>query len=735
MQTLPFMHKQFTMPDNEIVDAAKQWHAKLLPDDIARTGWQGSLDNPADAAQFITKAWQTVPLTTADIAETLEHMEHARNGKPAKKEPAFKQLSIVDGHMLRQDAQFMEKVYGIRVKELKDGMSDVHMEVPVFLTDKALVKRYMDAIFPGIEYKHSSPTQQRDVTISLYDFKDASRRMRKPLTERALPGVEEGDRKILEEEFKRMIGQEIRPENKELEKATLSEAIRELRIRKHVPFQEFWRDGVLHLPVKDAESTLFKIADYGRTHGQLAPDDIAITKTDKDGAKFDIALTPRGLHKLNTLALEGVKAKEGNGMELASVLDASSVALRNAFKEEKRIEKAVAVMHEALPAYVAKSPVAGKTYDKQQMQDALSSAFAMLDENRYWQVLEKSQMASHGNPIRVELREALGDLNTILKTRDVSQDEMRWLVNESPYAVPLRTTGHLMSVVQDDPKKKGLDNGTHKFQEAFGLTRLSMTPDDAEAKDASYFLRAEQGQVSFAERVKNNAFNGLKPIKHSVDLAFEKPLLVGGAVAAVAAYSQAVPKKYSIPALINKVMHDTMEGLGLHSHERGSDVFKLTNKVKMVEANQPFATKAAFKSGWAACAGSFGIGFIMFNLVEDVIVHMPLALVSVAVGAAGGATGRKVVKPIIDDLGDLAGRYAPEPVRQAVMDDYKAAKRIFDNSPFASAKDGFVAFARDVDELGVVASSLGALQKTQRWADKVKISAHHEQTQHPTGKM
>lgn len=610
-------------------------------------------------------------------------------------------LGPLDQALLRTEEKFLRKRFNVQIMGLLPNSTDTVLKLPASIKDKDQAHQFMMSFLPTIHHRHAQhPSEQRVIT-SLYDVKDMVLRLLNPVGKRVLPDFSEAERDAMDEEYRVLIGKKERPRvsEEELSHKSFKEAMKALKEDSTVHFPEYYEAGWMTLKVNDRTGAIFQVAEAMLASGQWSERDIRTEETD---GVTTLKLTPKAMFAMQEHVIKGMD-REGQPA-IPSILSQERIESRAAHFRQHRLEKARESMKAKLVSE-SSTNIAPYPYQPEKMLTALDYGFKLLDEPSYWQSLDHAQLASGRNTIRDDLKKDLLDVVALLKEGNLAPGQLHWLVNESPYKEAIRTTGHLLTIVQDTPTPKGKDSAAHDsgataWQDAFGLTKVAMVPKDPNGYEASYHLRSQTGQVGVGEVVKNNAFMGLRPIWHSVELAVTKPAMVGVAVGGIAAYSAMVPRRYSIPVMLNKLVEGTLEKLGVHHSHGPKDVFGFDKALKTGKD-----LKWWQKSGFVAGVTSASAVWIVFSVVEDVIVHLPLALVSVGVGAAGGATGRKVVAPVVQDLGDLAGRYAPQPVRDAYSADMYIAKKWYKASPLEKMEHGVKNFVRDAEELGVIATA------------------------------
>ncbi|MFO1242999.1 MAG: hypothetical protein U1E36_07370 [Rickettsiales bacterium] len=632
-------------------------------------------------------------------------------------------LGALDQALVREEEKFLRERMGIQITGLLPNSTHVALKLPAFIQDKDEAHNFMQSFLPEAQHRHASHPREQRVIMPLYDVKDTTLRLINPISRRAVPFASETELEALDEEYRILLGKKERPRTSEEELSTKSfkQAIKALKSDSTLDFVGYYRDGRLKLPVNDERSAIYQVAEAMLRHGAVSVDDMLLERGDNGTM---LSITPKALFKMQEFAVKGME--RGGQPAIAGICASERRQARAEIFRERRLNHTRNSMHEAL-SLSESSKTAPYPYDSDKMLTALDYGFKMLDEPWYWESLDHAQLASQRNDIQNELKKDLQDVAALLKDGKLAQSQLHWLVNESPYRNAIRTIGHLLTVIQDKPAKSGSvqihDSGATAWQDAFGLTKAAMLPKDTNAQEASYHLRSQTGQVGVGEVIKNNAFMGLRPIWHSLELAVTKPAMVGVAVGGIAAYSAMVPRRYSIPVMLNKLVEGTLAKLGIQHSHGPRDVFGFDKALKSGRD-----LKWWQKSGFVAGVTSASAVWIIFSVVEDVIVHLPLALVSVGVGAAGGATGRKVVAPVVEDLGDLAGRYAPQPVRDAYAADIYIAKKWYRASPFEKIEHGVKNAVRDVEEMGVIATADHytrklASQAQSTWSEVWGISA------------
>lgn len=665
--------------------------------------------------------------------------------------------------LLGEDEAFLRTHTGVVVQSLDASLGYATLALPATLTTHEAALAYARSLFASRTAAVSPAATHGHFTLTLpvYDLKRDIDRIRKPVGFRALPTRSADERLAMEEEFRVLMGQDAPPKQKEMEALVqdvgMKKALEELTKDYRLMFHQNLHQGVYAFPVANASSLLVRGAEALLAAGTLSANDVAISHG-------QLHITPHALNLLEEALFHGVQGK--GYVQVPALLSDSAVktrqeyfakrdsaeALRDVVKQQlnrltdsERTEvEAILAREKTMPqgsALVAVSQavehslaardatraVGSPTLNQAAMRRAVAHAHAVLSEDKLWQHLTDSQLASGHNTIREDHREALGILDGLLAEQTFSQTGLQALIAMPRFADAIRDSGHFLHVVATPPKGSNTasksaqvySDAAKHYARAFNLPEASLIPTSSEAKSASYHLRAMSGHIGWGEFIASNIFMGLKPIFSSVELAVKKPVLCGATIVGIAAYSGMVPKKYSIPQMLNNMMHKIIEGLGIphgHDSEGAKKMMKLA-EAAVDDIKQSGAAGDSFWKGFRT-GRKFGVGqtaavgasaFVLFNLVEDVIVHLPLALVSVGVGAAGGATGRKVLSPVFNDLGDIAGKLAPEPVREAWRADMKVLKATADQPWLQRISQDAKTLAHDVDEFGIIITARHAV--------------------------
>ena len=676
---------------------------------------------------------------------------------PRPSTPPASRLGTFERQLVGEEDQFLRAHTRLNVLTLRGGYGTVVLEAPGFTT-RDEVAEYASRLFGREGYK---VTEQPiggayRVIMPVYGFKQAIDAVRKPVGYRALPEQSKDVRAAIENEFRFMMGLDARPPERDMEAMIqdlgLAKALAELGRDYRLMFSDTLKDGVYALPVKEPASVIARGAEALIGSGTFSPADAFFTG---EGAGRQLHITPAALLLLEEALLKGIRGKDTT---VPSVLSPEAAHTRDAYFGGLRLDEVrrdlaeaqlarmdasqrnsvkallngkdaatllgtrggdiraerlgVEVMSRAIESVAMKHEAApAEPYDTQALRRAIASGRAMLAEPRFWKSLENAQLASHHNAIRLDHDEALADLDALLAAQPVSQAGIHTLLTLPRFAAAIRDTGHFLSIVQD-AKTQGYDNGADRYQQAFHLTRAALEPQSAEAKSASYYIRSEIGKTGFGETVGRNFLLGLRPIISSVDLMVKKPMLVGAAILGIAGYSAAVPSRYKPATLIHDFMDYVMTSMGIsHSHDskaaKAMDALKDkvgVDKAKAVADGKGSHFKNGYRAGVATTAGTAAAAFVAFNVVEDIVVHLPLAIGGVGVGAVGGLTGRKVFSPVLNDIGDIAGRFSPEPVRQAFRADKALVSQAMEGSWVGRAGRNIRQFTHDLDEFGIVAT-------------------------------
>lgn len=671
-------------------------------------------------------------------------------------------LGYVARKLIGEDDTFLRTHTGCAITSLDATLGYATIVLPASLADKAAATAYARSLFASRSVVASdAPIDGHyHITLPVYDVKRDVDRIRKPVGFRAMPTRSADERMVMEEEFRVLMGKDAPPHEREMEALVqdvgMKKALEELTRDYRLMFADNLREGVYRFPIHTKDALIARSVQAMMADGRLTASDAAITG---HGSDMHLHITPHGLVALEQVMFEGIKGTTPSILsadaqqarrhyfdglatdearrdimkrQLASFSASERATVADAIKaRELPVDGALPQQRAALThignaiehtasAREAHAVNDAPRYEQDAMRRAIAFAAAVLKEDRLWTHLDNSQLASHHNTIREDHREALSQLDTLLSTQHFSQAGLAQLVAMPRFADAIRDSGHFLSIVaqHDSKQSKAPLADAAAYARAFHLSDAAMVPQSNEAKSASYHLRSMIGDVGFGEVVGRNIFMGLRPIFTSVELAVKKPVLCGATILGIAAYSSVVPKQYSIPRLLNNLMHQIIEGLGIPHGEDSKGAQKLVQLAEnAVEDIKKSGGGDSFKKGFTI-GRKFGVGqtaavgagaFVAFNLVEDVIVHLPLALVSVGVGAAGGATGRKVLSPVFNDLGDIAGRFSPEPVREMWRQDVKSLKQFGEQPWLSRISHGTKSLAHDVDEFGIIVTGRHAV--------------------------
>lgn len=700
-------------------------------------------------------------------AALLPDFRHAYGTKAAPLPPV--QLGYMARKLVGEEDHMLREHAGIAVIGLDNTLGYATLAMPAYLATQKTATNYARQIFDShtVTATPSAIDGHFRITLPVYDLKRDVDRLKKPVGFRAMPTHPAHERRLMEEEFRVLMGKEAPPRERDIEALVqdlgMHKALQELTQDYHIMFTQNLHDGMYVFPIKTSDALIARSAEALLAIGALSENDTIFTGT---GTTRSLHITPYGLGILQEAMFHGIntatgsipaitshdahQARQGYFRALAtdeaerdlithesrqmtqaeraqvsallSGTDAPAVSTATHMPEDRAALKTVtgAVEKIARRREVSIAPGAPQ-YDQHALRRALTYAQAVLKEDRLWTHLDNAQLASHHNTIREDHSAALSQLDDILAGQPLSQTAMATLIAMPRFADAIRDSGHFLSIVAQHSEKvsakdgkEHYNSGAADYARAFQLNETAMLPQSDEARSASYHLRAMTGDVRVGEVVTRNLFMGLRPIFSSVELAVKKPVLCGATILGIAAYSSVVPKQYSIPRMLNTMMHQIIESLGIPHGEmsKGNHALKKL-ELKAIEDVKNSTNNQSFLRG-LSLGRKLGVGqtaaigaslFVVFNLVEDVIVHLPLALVSVGVGAAGGATGRKVLSPVFNDLGDLAGRFAPEPVREAWRTDMKQIKSAAQEPWLQRVKQGVKTFGHDVDELGLIVTS------------------------------
>ena len=670
---------------------------------------------------------------------------------------------------MREEAKFLRDAMGISVLETQDLGGNAVLQLPKEIQSREAAQAYLAQKLPGLTaiiLPSSKPDIGARAKVDAFTLRHTVKTIQWPLGRRAQGALDDGQRMDVENEFRRMLGVPLRSvlaESEDLLHKEYKEAMEALKLQKEIGFERFMVHGRYRLPVKEQNSAVDQIVSKAQEYGLMNGDESRYV-TEADGTLV-LDMDPAALKKVVDWTAHGLKAKDGTELVPAAstepmqiaradyarsqrvglMLQAMNTTLAAGLPPETRTEAAqeakvditkpvtesqsvhaynVALQKRYVPEESATPPA--ERYDTGQLLVALARAQRLVDEPRYWANMDKSQQFSHHNQLRAVLKEDITDLQRMLApdakhTSEWSQKGLRWLINDSGYNESLRTMGHLMTLVDRPGKDVKVSTdfqlGAAEFANAFHFTPMVMRPRTKDAKEASYFLREQTGQVSFGEKVKRNAFMGIQPIIHSVEPAKQHPVMAGAVVLGLAIYSAYAPKKYSPYAILMQIFEDLEHGLKGqgHSHGEGAseqlkkELSKTKDLLNKLQNEKSPSFRSGFKAGHKAGLFSMAGAFIAWNLVEDVIVHVPLALVSVTVGWIGANATNKVLGPMFNDLGDIGGKFLPD-VTHTIRMDAKAVTHSAQTSPlkvFGEVKE----FYRDFDEMG-------ALATTRHTADK-----------------
>lgn len=674
------------------------------------------------------------------------------------------------GYMARKligaEDRVLREHAGIAVVGLDSTLGYATLAMPAYLATQKTATNYARQIFNShtVNATASAINGHFQITLPVYDLKRDVDRLKKPVGFRAMPTHHGHERLLMEEEFRVLMGKEAPPRERDMEALVqdvgMKAALQELTKDYHLMFTQNLRDGIYVFPIKTPDTLIARSAEALLATGALSENDTIFTG---QGNTRKLHITPYGLGLLQEALFHGIQTDKGyvpsitshdaqkarlDYFHAISIDDAERDLLKHELKQMTQAERAQVsallagkdtagvfasshlpeeraalktvtnTVERVVSARDAKTAPGAPHYDQQALRRALAYAQTVLKEDRLWVHLDNAQLASRHNTIREDHSASLAQLDDMLANQPLSQTALASLVAMPRFADAIRDSGHFLSVIAQHNDtvatktgKEQYNNGAADYARAFHLNETAMLPQSDEAKSASYHLRAMTGDVGFGEVMKRNIFMGLRPIFSSVELAVKKPVLCGATILGIAAYSSVVPKQYSIPRMLNNMMHQIIEGLGIPHGEESKGGQKLEKLARTAIEDAKLAGKNASFLRGLSLGRKLGVGqtaaigasaFVLFNLVEDVIVHLPLALVSVGVGAAGGATGRKVLAPVFNDLGDLAGRFAPEPVREAWRSDMKAFKSAAQEPWLQRVKQGVKTFGHDVDELGLI---------------------------------
>lgn len=667
-------------------------------------------------------------------------------------------LGFMERKLVGEEDAFLRAHTGSYITGLDATLGQVSIALPAYLSSREAATDFARHLFSsqGVNASESPVNGHYRITLAVYDVKRDVDRIRKPVGFRALPTRTADERMLMEEEFRVLTGADAPPREKEMEALVqdvgMKKALEELTKDYRLIFTDNFKDGVYVFPIKTEQALIAQGARALLETGAIGEAEAAVVPHGKGRA---LHITPHALSLLEDALYHGIQGKTVSvpavdapsaikarqeyfhGLEINEAkrdLAKAQIVRMNA-AERSAVENAlqhsgdapaINAVSKAIEQSVAAQEHAVKgapRYDQETLRRAIAFAQAVYKEDRLWTHLDNAQLASHHNSIREDHRDALSQLDALLAAQPYSQAGLTALITMPRFADAIRDSGHFLSIVArqrtaKDGKQEGpaYDSGAADYARAFQLSGAAMQPQSSAAKSASYHMRAMISDVGWGEAIGRNLFMGLRPIYSSVELAVKKPVLCGATILGIAAYSSVVPERYSIPVMLNNLMHRVIEGLGVKHGDKDTKQFKVMidntiEDVKRMGTGDSFlkGMKVGRKLGIGQAAAIGASAFVAFNLVEDVIVHLPLALVSVGVGAAGGATGRKVLTPVLDDVGDLVGRFAPEPVRAAWRQDMKSAQAAYDQPWLSRIRQNMRGFAYDIDDMGIIVTGRHAV--------------------------
>jgi len=237
------------------------------------------------------------------------------------------------------------------------------------------------------------------------------------------------------------------------------------------------------------------------------------------------------------------------------------------------------------------------------------------------------------------------------------------------------------------------------YKDAFGLTKMTLDVRDSVTKIAAYHIRNQQGQVGIGEKTLKAGLILTKPVVGMARLAVEKPVITGATVLGMVVAVAALPE--SPVEMIDGVVDQALEVIGLeHNHGGGEHIH---------EEARTLVEQSEFAAGFTAAT----VAFLAYNVVENVVIHVPLVIASVAVGATASFAGVKIAKPVVDEVMDIAARITPDPIKKRIGNIVGAISDSVTNPGSVIGRVTVPAkeFASDVKDLGMTAALIGMSEK------------------------
>lgn len=548
-------------------------------------------------------------------------------------------------HLIGSESAFLKQAFDIDVLSLSQAATKVDIALPANLEQRPA--DYLRQHFPHMPYELIGTVQgNRPVArVALYPFKEMMMQLAYPLSRRVQPDVPLDTRVALADEYKRLQGKPIdqmvdsilhadKPIKRDIkEKAhhghdhgiwegSIEETLASLAQADRMPFEAYYEQGKLHIPVAQPDHLLLLLARNALDQGLIKPENLQLTE--ENAHVTAIKVTPTGLLKLNQIAVAGIRAQEGGQERLLHVMSPDVTAQRKHYMSRNRSlaelklmsqdllnamsesqleniksqlgpdrfaglaeisktedgtpsfqvlasdREGIETLHRAVQSVYQQEPAGAVDLDAQQMLAACDAADKLLDDPQYWKGEERP------GSLRALARQDFNDLRQILTDESLSPQGLEWLTQQSRYAPTIRGMGYLLGIVAGETDFLGHQRqfekgfGFGEYHRAFGQTRKQVKGEFA---DAAYHIRNLQGEVGLGEKALKVAYLGvLGPIKEMTATAREYPLLVGGTVVGSAYVSfKLLPPKWSIPGMILRAVNGSLKVIGINFHEEMHD--------------------------------------------------------------------------------------------------------------------------------------------------------------------
>jgi len=389
-------------------------------------------------------------------------------------------LKWAERKMFGGEAEYLRKYFDIRVVGSQKANRSITLELPEAIESQHL-DLYMKSFFPGTEYKPVQLDNDRTrVEISLYGLKDSVNKFKNPLTKRAGIKLDNAKTKQLEEEYRIATGiplesqtKTVIPEGHEDCCAPIYEKAAEIQNAESFLFDQYRQHGSVNLEIRNTDSLIFHIAKNLSENGSISANDLQIHQ---HGEHTHLSLTPNGLQKLNLAVVKGITVIADGKDEFLGLMSPDSVRQRNLIRQGERETNSLIKMAEAaltdmspqqreavitavddkqsdsivsvhahddhwllevhpqnkpqlkqLNKTIADAQNAGdvpKTnLDTNKIKQALDIGQITLDEDAYFERMEKRQVFSEKNTIRRDLKQAVSDLQNILDNNELSPQQ------------------------------------------------------------------------------------------------------------------------------------------------------------------------------------------------------------------------------------------------------------------------------------------------------------------------